>query len=260
MAAELGTCRYCGEEKLLGNEHAFPGWVYRCLGIENTPAVRHVDGVPVGAPAPLEVVALHEICDECNRAWSDHEQKISKWLCPSMRNAPIPFALDFYQRRRVAAWAVKTGLMLELALRQQQREFFAPESQFAWLHDHVERLEPPPGCRVWMFGVEVENAWPATTTVALLKPARPDFPEAYLATFTIGYLGFQVFGPDVVKTPDARWVMAPPLDPPPAFQTVLSRIWPDADIYRHPPDEVIRIADIAKLASWPQVVLGLSRA
>ncbi len=257
MAAELGVCRYCRGEKLLGREHAFPGWVYRCLGIENRLVVEHLDGIPVGKPARLDVVALHEICKDCNRAWSDHEQKVSKWLCPSMRDAPTPFTLDSNQRCRVAAWAVKTALMLELAVRQQQKEFFAPAFQFGWLYHHVNRLEPPPGCGVWMFGVEVGNEWPTTTTVAQLRPARPDFPQAYLATFTIGYLGFQVFGPDVVETHDAGWVVAPPLDPPPAFQTLLGRIWPDADIYRHPPAEVIRIADISKLASWPQVVLGL---
>jgi hypothetical protein len=260
MGERIGVCNYCRETKPLTREHAFPGWVYRRLGIEGIPAELLINGLPAGEP-DLAGVAIYALCRECNGSWSVPEQKISKWLGESMRDWSRPFELGPGQRQLVAAWAVKTALMIELALREQREPSFAPESHFRWLFEHRDKLEPPPGCRVWLFGNDRDPQAPTTSGAMVLSSPTDYPPRAYLSTFTIGFMGFQVFGADVLAE-DEHGVHiateAPPFDPDRQAADFLTRIWPDAPVFRWPPHERVAFQEIPWLTYWPRSVYGLT--
>ncbi len=105
---------------------------------------------------------------------------------------------------------------------------FAPESHFRWLYEHRQSPEPPPGLRIWLFGVNIGTGFArqrlAWSTSGVLEPyAAAETPRAYLATFTTGYVGFQVFGPDLDGVDRARPPHLPVLS---SVQTVLNQVWP----------------------------------
>jgi hypothetical protein len=219
-----------------------PDWIRRRLGLEG-PATLQVEGLPVETRPRLETL-LHGVCEGCNGRWSNVEQKVAKWIGKSMRTPSTPFRLDPHQRQVTATWAVKTALMLELALSKHRQRSFAPVSQLNWLYNHSRYPVPPPGCRVWLFGTEVSVApfYPTTTSATVLDHG-PDVPDAYLATFTAGCVGFQVFGPDVVESP-------PVIDPPAQFQAKMKRIWPAEGSYRWPPAEHFMAKELFHVADW----------
>src|SRR5258708_32137556 len=72
-----------------------------------------------------------------------------------------PTTLDLDSQRLLAAWAVKTVYLLELAVRQQYPgarpvEGYKPSiAEIGWLLDQLERrpaaqIEPPPRSMVWL--------------------------------------------------------------------------------------------------------------
>jgi len=203
VAEHVGVGDYCGEIKSLTLEHAYPAWVYRRLGIAGVPSQLLINDIAVGESDVLGV-AVYALCRECNGTWSVPEQKVNRWLGESTRDWSITFELGPGQRRLVGAWAVKTALMLELALRQQRTPSFAPATHFRWLYEQRDSLEPPPGCRVWIVGNDRHAQSPTTCGAMLLSSPTGYPPAAYLATFTIGFMGFQVFGPDVLKAGNHR--------------------------------------------------------
>ena len=243
---------YCGATENITDEHVFPDWVRRILGIpEGTAGTLSVNGVDVEEGA-LEIV-LHAVCKNCNAKWGNLvEQKVRKWIGDSIPNWREPFTLGPYQRRVTAAWAVKTALLLEIRLRGQRRPSLAPPSHLRYLLDHLEHPLAPPGSRVWMFGVEPEPGVPWTAAASTREPTQTELPIAYFATFTIGYIGFQVFGPESVPSdldPDLLKVME--TEPPAHLQSRLQRIWPSDEVYRWPPDEHFANDELVPLADWP---------
>jgi hypothetical protein len=83
----------------------------------------------------------------------------------------------------------------------------------------------------------------------------------YLATFTMGFMGFHVFGPDVPQDVHGDLVYVvevPSLDPEGVAQTLLTRIWPDAPVFRWPPAKHANIEDLPSIAYWPRSAQGLN--
>jgi hypothetical protein len=258
--SRTGACSYCGAAKPLTREHAYPAWVYRRLGIEGRPAQRVINNVPKEGDELLAEV-IQALCRECNGSWAVPEQKVSKWIGDSMLDWSRPYQLGPHQRLLVAAWAVKTALMLELAQRDARTPSFAPPSHFRWFYEHREAPVPPPGCRVWIFGAGADPQIPMTAGAMVLSSPHDYPPKAYLATFTIGFVGFQVFGPDVLRYREDGEAMvdrAPPLEPQNAPATFLTRIWPDAPVFRWPPTRHIDFDQIPWLTYWPRSAYGLT--
>jgi hypothetical protein len=181
-----------------------------------------IGGRPILDRRVFEVVLKDALCRSCNSGWlSDQmERKVSKWLKPWLRDVNRPqVVFDEHQRTVLAAWAVKTALLLELALADVCGTGFAPERHFRWLYQHRASVEPPPHCSVWMFGVNTGHpdggllwtqlAWTKASAIEvaesrrILIPGEPEtlaVPRGYLATFTAGFVGFQVLSWDLDET------------------------------------------------------------
>jgi len=247
----MRVCVFCGDEDLT-REHAFPQWIGRDLAVAPHAKVRHGARI-VREGASLDI-KIRAVCKSCNQGWMiDLEMFVREHVGPSMRVARAPFTLDPSDQEKVACWAVKTALMLELALRHARGANYAPESHFEWLYAN---RSVPPNCRVWIFGVDVHNATPIWTLASTFSDpgVSPPAEAGYLATFTAGYVGFQVLGFDLASPNVAT--RASTIQPPSPIAKVLELIWPATSALRWPPPRYIDSSDLQTLAAWPLALAG----
>jgi hypothetical protein len=228
-------CRTAGRDTSLGRlsiEHAYPNWVSGELK-----PIGDIEALIGGRLVPdwkTFQVAIDAVCQPCNTGWlsNEFEKKVSKCLRPYLRNLTRPqLVLDQHQREVLGAWAVKTALMIELALAKLREPALTPERHFRWLYEH---RTPPPGCTVWMFTVNIASgvglvrmmaAWSKGGTIR--APSQfGEAPLGYFLTFTAGYVGFQVLGWDLDEAGLAK--LPGPVRPsiPPAVQPALRQLWP----------------------------------
>jgi hypothetical protein len=157
-----------------------------------------------------------------------------------------PTVLDGPAQALVAFWAVKTVLLLELAIRQMfpgQRAvdgYQATDLEFAWLR---ERQEPPPRSMVWLGCWDCQQQTPVN-----YEPSAAGMPTTdgsslagHLTTFTLGFVAFQVFTVDFLAAEQHGAPVWNPKPPAPLAESLV-RIWPPQLV----------VADV----SWPPPAFG----
>jgi hypothetical protein len=237
------VCVFCGTpgaatpEGRLTREHAFPMWSEEELRPAMGETEIYLDGRLQPQYAGMEV-EIEAVCRQCNNEWLSNtfEKKVAKWLRPSLLHLDQGFILDQHQRALVAAWAVKTGLLVELALGKIREPAFTPKRHFDWLYEHREPprdVRPPPSCTVWMFGVNVTSSkvglvkamlvWAGAHSVFVQSGEGP---KGYFTTFTLGHLGFQVLGWDLDESDlvNPSWPVRPRM--PDAIQEGVRQLHP----------------------------------
>lgn len=266
-----GRCVFCGvvgrdtPEGALTKEHAYPDWIRKKIKPIG-PVHWRLDDVPIPSFDTFDV-EIDAVCQACNTRWlSDNlETKISKRIGGALTNAKYQLEFDRPQRSLLAAWAVKTALMVELALRAQvptRDHALAPKFAFDWLYVHRELPTPPPGTQVWMFGVNIGGgfglkrlAWAKGGTLEPLSETD-QVPPAYFHTFTAGSLGFQVFGSDLDGAFVSRRDDPPRLPLLPGLGDVLQQVWPapKKPPFRWPPKKPrkwVSLTSLDELSHWP---------
>jgi hypothetical protein len=243
------SCAFCGSTaEPSDDEHAIPKWARRAFDIQGrvTLQARDDPGSPlrhVGQMPHLNIVLRDTVCRTCNNEWLSGIEKRAARILKPMAVSAKPTRLDAAAQALFALWAVKTALLLELALRQQypgQRTiegYAATAQELAWLHAHNE---PPPRSMVWLGCWDCQQAVPVN-----YEPSGTTLPTAdgtplagHLTTFTLGYVAFQVFTVDFLAA-DQHGARPWNPGPPEALRQALPRIWPQqpnaADIDWPPP-------------------------
>jgi hypothetical protein len=231
-----GTCIFCGAAGIPASvEHVIPKWARRAFDISGWVTVTRgesgsADRAGVGQMQHLNIILRDSICEPCNNGWlSDIEKKAARILRPLAVDA-APTALDPGAQALVALWAVKTGLLLELAWRQMYPGtravpgYEATAQELAWLRAHSE---PPPRSMVWLGSWDCQKEIPVR-----YEPSAAEMPTAdgselagHLTTFTLGFAAFQIFTVDFLA---AEQHGAPVWNtrPPETMKHELARIWP----------------------------------
>ncbi len=151
----------------------------------------------------LNVTLRDAICEDCNSVWLSRLERAVKPVLAPMAVSARPTALSPASQKLMAAWAVKTVLLLELALRQMYpvsrsaEGYQASQPEFAWLR---AKSEPPPRSLVWLGCWDCQQAIPvryAPSSAPLPTPDRSRV-KGHMATFTLGFVAFQVFTVDYV--------------------------------------------------------------
>jgi hypothetical protein len=120
----MKPCIFCGStDGLADDEHVIPKWARRAFDIQGWVTIHASDDPDtprkqVGRLRHLNVVLKDLLCRRCNNEWlADLERAVAPVLMP-MALAEKPARLTPQTQAFIALWAVKTGLLLEYAIRQ----------------------------------------------------------------------------------------------------------------------------------------------
>jgi len=270
MAARLVAvaCVLCGSADSPTDEDVIPRWLLRAFDVQGRVTInaREESGEPQAvATRPNPKIMLRGgLCNTCNNErLSRLENAVKPILAPMARHRTLT-ALDLDSQRLLAAWAVKTVYLLELAIRQQYVgarlvEGYEPSiAEVGWLMAQLEQrpatqIEPPPRSMVWLACWDcrersVVNYAPSSTTL----PARSSGEViGQFTTLALGFAAFQVFTVDYVEATQRDADVWNPR-PPDSIGPAIPRIWPQllgAGAVSWPP-AVFASGDFDRLANW----------
>jgi hypothetical protein len=227
----------------MSNEDVIPKWALPLLGSNGATYLR-LRGREVEKRWVQGKLELRQrcVCVPCNNGWMSRLEYAAKPLLE-------PMILGRSQELQpdecgvVAAWAVKTALLLQAA----DKASVIPAEHYREVRDSGDRRLPPPDVQVWLGHVESKGAqithlhvpiWLGDVAVGL--PA----PNAYGATFSYVHLAFQV-----LWAHDCERVLGVDLLP------VLRQLWPIAGPVSWPPPRVIDQDALQRLAwGWGEML------
>ncbi len=206
----------------------------------------------------LQVVLKDAVCLTCNGGWMSLLEKAFVKTLGTQLSTPTPVTIDLSQQERVARWATKVALLLQLYTGTQESSgHYVPPDNLKWLARHSV---PPPGTRVWIGalrnpGRELAHYQGSSLTFEW------DVPVAYFVTFTLGYLIFQVFGREILDPKEGRARRElPTLNPPPMLGGTITELWPgNGDDSVWPTPKPIESAALPQLENWPSQVIRQPR-
>lgn len=262
------ACVLCGSADSPTDEDVIPRWLLRAFDVQGPVTInpREESGEPqvVGTRPNPKIMLRGGLCSKCNNErLSRLENAVKPILAPMARYAK-PTVLDLDIQRLLAAWAVKTLYLLELAVRQQYPgarmvEGYEPSiAEVGWLLGQLERhparqIEPPPRSLVWLACWDCSERSVvnyAPSSAALPTPNSGEVLGQF-TTLALGFAAFQVFTVDYVAATRSEakvWNTRPPDSIGPA----IPRIWPHllgAGDVSWPP-AAFPNGDFDRLASW----------
>ncbi len=203
----MHECFFCGlTERPLTEEHVWPIWVSKLLrrkyGSDHFVHIRSTGNNTSGLwKAPVLKVTTKSVCDKCNNDWlSGFENDVIKPIAsPLILGEPIDIIKPADQER-LAAWAYKMALLLEVAMPQEERapQFFTAAERL----DFRQTTFPNEHVRVFLanfkYGQEPAHAHQHQQTLTR-RDDKVTF-ERRVSTITAGCLAMQVFAVRLVAT------------------------------------------------------------
>jgi hypothetical protein len=117
------ACALCGSADRPTDEDVIPKWLLRAFDVQGpvTVNVREESGEPqlVARRRSPKVILQGGLCNECNNERLSRLESAVKPILEPMARYAQPTVLDLDSQRLLAAWAIKTVYLLELAVRQQ---------------------------------------------------------------------------------------------------------------------------------------------
>lgn len=241
----------CGSTDTLTDEHVISKTVRKQLPLLSL--VRRIyQGRRSGGRQVLHVVLTKAVCKQCNGGWmAQLETDFVDLLGPQLRNEGA-VRLNPSSAERVATWAVKTGLLLQLySIALGGNNAWVSENNLRWLKDHVS---PPPGAEVWMGRYNAENKQLHWSRPGCLI-GKDGNPISFINAFTVGYVVFYVFGSDEVVAGLPGFNLAA-LKPPPWFSEMVVQLWPgDGNDAVWPHRQSLRFDQLDRFAMWPMATV-----
>jgi hypothetical protein len=205
------ACVFCGSTTKITREHIVAEWIgdlFRHLG-KGTAGIIQRDGTVTSYQTELFGQRVKVVCFDCNSGWMSRlEGRVKGKLGPILRHGQAT-RLSLGDQKLLATWAVKTAFMFE---HLHPNERIIPDSEYGRFYS---LQQPPPGYVVWMAH---RRTLVDHTGRELLVASRhegihkidvpPEFVQqvekwmaegrrAFIITFSIGRVVFQVFGHDV---------------------------------------------------------------
>jgi hypothetical protein len=163
-------CAFCGRTENISREHVWPRWASTHLvGDDTFTFYRHFvgDGFALQDPEawahkPFDLT-VKAVCGSCNNGWMAQLESDSKESLFSSAFAGRGRSLHRGGQRTLAAWALKTAMMVEQTNASVRRGI--PRAEYAHLR---ARGEPSERVRVWI------ASYSGTLAVALGLPFGVD--------------------------------------------------------------------------------------
>ncbi len=187
------ACVLCGSEDDPTDEDVIPRWLLHALNVEpgSTVSVAEEagDSREVGKLRHFQVTLDKGLCRTCNNARLGGLEQLVQPILEPMAVQGERITLGLARQRLLAAWAIKTVYLLELASRQRYPGtrltdgYLPSSSEIGWLLAELERgavkaIKPPPRSMVWLAlgtagkGVRRWTAPPYCTMQLLRHPCR----------------------------------------------------------------------------------------
>jgi hypothetical protein len=215
-------CVYCGATRTT-KEHVWPKWLRKILPDYTKTTYTHQRGDE--PPRVWEDVAaaitVGVVCGDCNHGWMNDLENAARPLLEPMI-AGRRTTLDKPEQRALAAWGIKTAMMLE---QTNPATASIPASHYAFLHEHKE---PPSTTFAWLAATDAKKYTVFYHGHGLdLHIDHQEVPsaEGYVATIAIRHLALQIIGTQIE---DAEFEQTG------ALGSAVSQIWPFRRSFRWP--------------------------
>jgi hypothetical protein len=234
-------CVFCGATGSLSRQHVISRRIRKALRIRER--VQELSGTTYVGSAETLAIVFHEVCEGCNKGWLESLESAAWPVLEPLLLGAVPgtaVVLDPADQAVLATWAVETALVLALSKFRDTDHGWVPVDTLQWLYHHRDLRMPPPGCRVWLAGLDTSNI-PASVQAACLYGDDRE-PMAQVVLFSVGCALFQVFAPrqqDADLPADTETWLAPVG----VFQLALLQIAPAGSATRWPPPAVCSAAD-----------------
>jgi hypothetical protein len=262
------ACVLCGSADRPTDEDVIPKWLLRAFDVRGlvTVSSREESDKPRLVTKRYSPKLLLEggLCRECNTVRLSRLERVVKPILEPMARDARTTVLDLDNQRLLAAWAIKTVYLVELAARQQfsgarRIEGYTPSvAEVGWLLDQLERrpaaqIEPPPRSMVWLacWDCEQQRVLNYAPSSAPLRAPTGGTVVGQFTTLALGFAAFQVFTVDYVEA-ELREAEIWNTRAPTSIRAALPRIWPHllaADPVIWPPPAFSN-AEFDRLASW----------
>jgi hypothetical protein len=238
-------CVFCGARPLTA-EHVFAAYLQKLT--RGAPVVEHTRTAEVAGVVHPTLrydqkvfdQKVKAVCAACNNGWmAELETAARPLLEPGLRGRGRSYHRG--GQAILAAWAFKTGLMLNEVFRDIQTG--VPSAHYEHL---FANRTPPPGVTIWMTAYGgIQPAGFQAQGMAVSRPGEiatdDDIPNLYVMTLTLGPFAFQIFGvhdsnininPETSRIGDGR----------------VHRLWPYEDSFTWAPGAAYAGAEFERFA------------
>lgn len=221
-------------------EHVIPRWVSKAVFAPGTVNLTDAGGQVIRTAKGVDIV-VRDICRECNNGWlGSLEDRIKPILEPRLKGEGAGF-LPPAEHALLARWATKTALLLLHAHRHRPEALGVPPEHF----DCLRRGGMPPGTQVWMGRCVPLGDYGGIFDLMNLSDEAGGAPTAYLATVSIGWAFFHVYGIDFTL-PERRRP-----SPSSAYRATMEQIWPSpGGAWWWPPKYTLEPHQVQEVGEW----------
>lgn len=198
----------------------------------------------------LYCVIRKSVCEHCNTGWMRQlEDFVVDTVGPEIGSAD-QVTLDPSVCERIATWAIKTGLLLEVWTGLHGHGAYVPNDNLRWLAKHTS---PPPRSRVWIAGVDYRHRYSWSQGMSLFAPNGKGV--GLVTTFSVGSFGFQVIALDIETDDEELMNRLASIRPPEYSPNPTAEIWPSGTLVKWPVNDTLMNVDLLpSWALWPSAL------
>ena len=262
----MNDCFFCGPtENPLTEEHVWPRWVSRLLfGKYNSNHfvnIRSTGDNTTGLWKSRNIeVTTETVCDKCNNVWlSNFENNDIKPVATPLITGDQDVILPPGDQWKLAAWAYKTAMLLEVAIPPNERPplFFTPSERKQFRDTTLAHERVRVFLSKYDYGQHPAHAQLPLHTLTRREEDRQSF-DLKISTMTAGSLGMQVMAVRSVASGELVYASEIEFEFLGKANEAVVPIWPpNPDAVRWPPAQTMTQQDIEDWTDMWRKAAGL---
>jgi hypothetical protein len=227
-------CIFCGKPAD-DKEHVWPDWALQRLKGKRQPMKGFIGKRKIEFGGSNPHLRIRCVCGECNHGWMSQLENINIPVIGSLMQ-DISFSLDRQQQWYVAAWAIKTSMVMQASTARSDAPFYNRAE-----HEQLRlSLAIPALTQAWLGRYSGENRLGIYGTY-FWEGGRPNEPgtiHGCANTIFVGCLAIQVLTLRSPRDNSNRPITVEPSTGP--WETLLASIWPPSGSVTWPPRRSFR--------------------